>query len=267
MTDHDDQTQDDQQVHDYLQSRIPEPGANYWEAIDARLRGEPAPEPSVVDDVGDQGHIDEPDTDASVVRPMSMNTSSSMFSGRNLLIAAAALVLAGIGVLALANRSGEEPVGLATATEDPTAIPVANDADADSGDEGADATGDAVEAEPASPEDAAELMDAMDASPLLALQVRLNGTTDTPAGPYCFSHPDSYIFPADELDDRRALLQLDIAGDGFANFTAMQGETIVITGSGYPDASGTLLATPVAVVDASGAPPYEIQIGDDHARS
>lgn len=266
MTEHDDQ--DEQELHEYLQSRIPEPGANYWDSIDARLRGEAAPDVPLAaitgDDAVDQGHIDEPDTDASAVRLMSMKTSSSMFSGRNLLIAAAALVVAGIGVFALANRSDEEPVGLATASEDPTSVPDTSDGAADGEGDTARTTDDDAEADPASAEDlAAELNPTQDASPLGAIQARLSGAAGTAAGPYCFSHPDSYIFPADELDDRRALLQLDVAGDGFVNFTAMQGETIVITGSGFPEATGTLFTTPVAVVGASGAPPYEIQIDDD----
>lgn len=278
MTDHHDPTREDQDLHDYLQSRIPEPGANYWESIDARLRGEPVPAAGVVTEVDTDladADTNRSDTDATVTRLTGMNNTTPLRSSRALLIAAGFVLLAGIGAFALLNRSNEEPVGVAATTDaevdETTDAPASNanddDADPASSDDDADS---AVEASPASPEDIAELNAARDASPLQALQARLAAPTDGTgqegpgtAGPYCFSHPDSYIFPADELDDRRALLQLDIAADGFVNFTAMQGETIVITGSGMPEASGTLLTTPVAVVGASGAPPYEILIGDD----
>lgn len=263
----------DDELRDYLQSRIPAPGPGYWDSIDARLRGEEPPS-RPVDVAGsassDERHVESSDTDASVIRPMGMNKTNSLGSPRILLLAAALIVIAGLGAVALLNRADDEPVGVATASDDPADDGATSedgatnkeDGDQRGEDSAATSSDEPVQAEPASPEEAAELNALMDASPLMAVQSRLNGAFDTPAGPYCFSHPDSYVFPADELADRRALLQLDVGGDGFVNFTAMQGETIVITGSGYPDEAGTLLTTPIAEVGASGAPPYEIQIGD-----
>ncbi len=263
MTDH-----HDDELREYLQSRIPEPGPSYWESIDARLSGEDAPNSTSADPaiaISDERHAESPDTDASVIRPTGMNKTNSLGSPRILLLAAALIVIAGIGAFALLSRSDDEPVGVAAASDEPAA------ATQDSAVSGATEEGpsdetsadEPMQAEPASPEEAAELNALMDASPLQAIRNRLNGGFDTTAGPYCFSHPNSYVFPADELDDSRALLQLDVAVDGFVNFTAMQGETIVITGSGYPNETGTLLTTPIAEVGASGAPPYEIQIGDE----
>ena len=136
MTDH-----HDDELREYLHSRIPEPGPGYWDSIDARMRGEEAPSRPVdltTAASSDERHVEPSDTDASVIRPTGMNKTNSLGSPRILLIAAALIVMAGLGAFALLNRADDEPVGVATASDEPVA---ASQDDAASGATDDDASG------------------------------------------------------------------------------------------------------------------------------
>ena len=249
----------------YLHRRVPEPGAGHWQRIEAGLRGDAPVEPAT------PSPIEPPDTGGEAddhgvhaVAPAAAASARSS-EGRNRLIAAGVVAaLAIVGLLVFLNRAGDDSADTATDAVDASegAAVTASGADT-STTAGASESNDGVQAEPASPDDAAELDAAPGTTPLAAISMRLNGEANGPAGPYCFTHPSSYVFPADELVDRRALLYLDVAADGSVSYTAMQGESIVIAGTGLPDTTGALVTTPATQVGASGAPQYAMQIADD----
>lgn len=227
----DDRLSDDE-LRAYLQSRIPAPGAGYWDVIDSRLD-------AVENDLtgeGDGGPVGGEAT-ASSDNGETAPASSDWMSNRNLLAVAALVLVVVIGTFAVLNRSGDDPVDLATASQDQT----------ESGD--AALSGDST--------NGADLE--RDLSPLRALQARLAGQVAGvgeegagSAGPYCFSSDDAYVFPADELLDRRALVWLDVAFDGTVNYFALQGDTIAISGSGLPTPDGVMTSRPVVAGASSG---------------
>lgn len=272
----------DSELHAYLQSRIPAPGAGYWDQIDSQLHAAEsrAADPGLgstglggtglggswLDGSGDADEApgQSADTDDNAARLTSMKKAktseidapspavSSWLTNRNLLAVAALVLIVGFGTFAVVNRSGDDTVDLATASQGQTD----GDAAAQTG-----ATGNATDIE-------------RDLSPLRALQARLAGQVTGvdeagagTAGPYCFTSEDAYVFPADELQDRRALARLDVTVDGTVNYAALQGDTIAISGSGIPTATGVLMSRPIAFGAASGdLPPYEITITDTSVR-
>lgn len=251
------------ELRSHLQGRIPNPAPGYWEDIDERLARVER----------DQDHAKLPDTDVSAVRLTDMEDNRSendpaaaskgeWWRNGKVLAAAALLLVVGLGAVAIANRSSDDSVDLATATEQPADGASADtDATDGSGEVGDEPATDANE-EPAN----GEIATGGDTTtgPLTAIQARLGGEEGAgSAGPYCFTSDDAYVFPANELEDRRALARVDVSFDGFVDLFALQGDLILISASGYPNEAGVLSTRPFAEAGGSGElPPYTIAITD-----
>jgi hypothetical protein len=209
----------------FLRDSIPTPRAGYWDAIDANL-----------DQIErDRGHSEMTDTDNNVVRPMAMNTTSSSQNRSPLMWAAAAamVVLAGIGVVTLLNRGGNNaglevataPVATAeSAAPEPAATPTSPPAAQPAGAEPSDGSEDP---------DAAVVSSGGDAAPgaLTEMQDRLNGADDDLFLTYCFAE--------DPTTPDRKILEVGISTFGSAVLFGVT-PTNLVSGLAAPAANGQL---------------------------
>jgi RNA polymerase sigma-70 factor (ECF subfamily) len=108
----------DTELHEFLQSRIPEPGPGYWENITNCLNeGDQGEEPSAASDASAVCPTPRGKPDDSTTAMPSVSGAWLVSHSRSLLVATVVVLIVGFGIFALGGQSADDLVDLASTSD------------------------------------------------------------------------------------------------------------------------------------------------------